>query len=141
MASIITVKSFEFFRTSIKEASMVTGNRFTEEVECYVVNLLINPPPLEFVTENYLSSQDKSSSEKAKSLRNIGDVSLLISGVFPKIADKRNVGVDFYVGLGSTSYQSVGCILGSYDKRLKTLYESLSSQFVQIQTTLSSLSF
>ena len=70
-------------------------------------------------------------------LRQVGDVSLFISGFFSDSLRRSLVDVDYYVSLGGYAYRSLGVIA---DDSLSTTFSELSDNFVQFVDVLSDVS-
>lgn len=55
----------------------------------------------------YLTAFECSGRERADALRDVGDRCLLIAGLFPRIARRRNVQPGYYAALGQSAYGEV----------------------------------
>ncbi|HVY53761.1 MAG TPA: hypothetical protein VHA13_04505 [Gammaproteobacteria bacterium] len=64
-------------------------------------------------------------------MQNVGDQCLLISGLFPALAEKRHVKVSYFIDIGQIAYEVVS-------KRNNDLYSLLSKQFLQMMNVLRS---
>jgi hypothetical protein len=124
----------------VNEAQAVTQLVLNEELESYLVFLLMrfsmssdwvdSPVALDF-----LKSMQKKPVH-VESLRDVGDKSLLFSGLFPEIALKRNVGLDYYIEMGKAAYLTASEV----DSRESAeLYYHLSLNFVNLQNILHSI--
>ncbi len=124
----------------VNEAQASTRVILDEELESYLVFLLMrfamttdwieSPIALDFL---------KSMQQKPihlESLRIIGDKSLLFSGLFPEIAMKRHVGLDYYIEMGKSAYLTVSEL---EEKSNSALYYHLSLNFLNLKTILDAL--
>lgn len=86
----------------------------------------------------YLENIREESFESTRNLRLIGDQCLLISGLFPERANKRNVSLGYYVDMGKNSYYK----LANASPHLKLnndLFYELSIHFVGLMDILTAL--
>lgn len=124
----------------VNEAEAVTQLILDEELESYLVFLLMrfaassdwieSPVALDFLK----SMQQKPI--QVDSLREVGDKSLLFSGLFPELAVKRHVGLNYYVEMGKAAYLTASEI---EEKKSGQLYYHLSLNFVSLQNILHSI--
>lgn len=87
---------------------------------------------------DFLENIDANSGSKVQSLRHVGDQCLLLSGLFPERAQKRNVSLGYYVDLGKHAYYQ----LSSASPHLKLnneLFYLLSQHFVGLMDILHQL--
>jgi hypothetical protein len=54
-----------------------------------------------------LDADDRISQLRADALRDVGDRCLLIAGLFPRLAERRRVGPDYYAAMGRSAYAGV----------------------------------
>ncbi len=54
-----------------------------------------------------LDAMDRTGPERADALRDVGDRCLLIAGLFPRLAERRRVGPEYYAALGRSAYADV----------------------------------
>ncbi len=127
----------------VAEAEIKTGYEFDDSLESYLVLTLDH-----FTTENdlassliavdFLESIDISSKRDAVVLRDVGDQCLLLSGLFPERAIKKNVSLNYFIGIGQQAY------LALTDIRLKRefdpeLFSKLSNNFVGLMDLLNAM--
>src|SRR5690606_20899169 len=55
----------------------------------------------------WLQAQELAGSTRRDALRDVGDRCLLVAGLFPALAERRRVSVDYFVELGRGAYQCV----------------------------------
>lgn len=125
----------------IEEAQLATHHRLDEELESYLIFLLIRftdkPQFAQSVMAlEYLQSVLASGNMRNEKLRNVGDQCLLFSGLFPHQAEKRHVEINYFVQLGRGAYRE----LSSYTRNsLASMYAHLSEGFVALMDVLHSM--
>ena len=145
-ASVITdINVKEHFQQSL--AAALTSQQVTAEEDTvyYLVNLLDHfaksenlfatteegtyIPPLAMLYAKALEAKDMES--KQYLLRQLGDIALLIGGVFPGSLSRKLVDVDYYIGMGGSAYSYLSDIAyGSWQHRpLRGVYAELSAKF------------
>jgi hypothetical protein len=125
----------------INEAQAASSRVLNEETESYLVFLLMRfsmtTDWLESVIAlDYLESTHHHEPSQIKLMREVGDKSLLFSGLFPDLARRRRVSLDYYINMGRSAYQTVS-ELQTPDQAL--LYVQLSNQFINMQVVLQSI--
>ena len=86
----------------------------------------------------YLENMRQESHVTIQNLRHVGDQCLLISGLFPERAQKRNVSLGYYVDMGKNSYLQ----LANASRHLKLnneLFYELGIHFVGLMDILNAL--
>lgn len=96
----------------VKDASEMTGLRLEEGVESYLVMTLDH-----FIREinllsaalapDFLSAIQGKPYSDANRLRDVGDRCLLLSGLFPERALRKNVSLNYFIDLGKGAYHSI----------------------------------
>ena len=66
-------------------------------------------------------------------LRDVGDLCLVMAGLFPDRAQRRRVKLSYFVDMGRSAYGSLGANL---ERGLSQLYTQLAEGFVQLMDTL-----
>jgi hypothetical protein len=122
----------------IKEASHTSGIDLNENLESYLVFLLMDHcRSTEITTKplalDFLENIRCSKRESQQILREVGDKCLIFSGLFPKIASRKSVGISYYVKLGQSAY---GSLSGSYHNHLALLFSELCEHFIQLMDVL-----
>ena len=123
------------------EAQISTNFVLAENTESYLVFLLMRFTKKSRLIDSvlaldFLEAQRKFGAHKADTLRDIGDKSLLLCGLFPGIAKKRMVGLDYFVGMGQAAYLGVSEL---YQPKRASLYTDLSQQFTNLQIILQTM--
>jgi hypothetical protein len=122
----------------VNEAQVRQLCHLDEELESYLVFLLMrytNQPQMlsSVLALDFLDSRVLLGRQRFIRLRDLGDKSLLFAGLFPGIAEKRRVSLDYFVDLGQSAYamislEEVGDV---------TLFASLCHEFRLLQDLLS----
>lgn len=112
-----------------------------EHTESYLVYLLMRfahkTQWLEsIIALDFLNAVKQSKGRKIEMLREAGDKSLLFCGLFPEIALKRHVNLNYFVSLGQAAYLHVGDL---EDTETSALYHELSRQFTDLQSILQAM--
>ena len=122
----------------LNEAQVARHCMLTEDIESYLVFLLMrfaSRPELanSILAIDFLSSHADSSQTSCEKMQDIGDKSLLFSGLFPGLAEKRCVNVGYFIDIGKTAYANVS----NYSTANVTeLFAELSQDFVLMMEVL-----
>lgn len=102
----------ELWQALVREGCERSGQRLDESCESYLVfallrhqrdaHLLARTQALE-----WLHAQSQVGALRADALRDVGDRCLLIAGLYPALAQRRRVRVDYFVELGRGAYHGV----------------------------------
>ena len=108
-----------------------------DELEAYLVSLLMrytNRPDVfkKVLAVAFLSAMQKSAAERQVSLQSIGDECLIFAGLFPRIAEKRNVKIGYFVDLGQSAYATLS-------RQTNDLFGILAFKFVTLMDVLQSI--
>lgn len=125
----------------VNEAQAATSLVLDENTESYLVFLLMRFAQSTQLMESvaaldFLESMHTSPKRQVERLRDVGDKSLLFCGLFPGIADKRHVRLEYYSGIGQAAYLTVSELEGT---QTADLYFQLSIQFINLQQILQSM--
>ncbi len=119
-----------YFKEVIDEAKKNQRIQISEEVAAYLMWLLIqalrkdpqlNPEPL---IKRYLNIINE---EGTEIFRDVGDLSLIIVGIWPESLTKKLIDPDYYVRIGSLAYKRES----EANATLDGLFEELSMKFAQ----------
>lgn len=131
------------WQSLVAEAEIKTGYVFEESLENYLVLTLDRYTKREELITSviaiaFLESAYVAKLQGANQLRDIGDQCLLLSGLFPERALKKNVSLNYFIGIGQQAY------LALTDVRLKEefdpeLYQKLSKNFVGLMDLLNAM--
>lgn len=127
--------------TLVREAESEYGCRLDEAMESYLVFTLMRFMKNQHLCTqtmalDYLNSQDLPSSLRTEQLRDIGDQCLLLSGLFPKRAEKRLVRVSYYVDMGRSAYHHLS---DNVQHAASALYKQLAETFILLMDLLQTI--
>lgn len=125
----------------VNEAQAATRLVLNENTESYLVFLLMRfsqGPKLinSIIALDFLDSMHQSKSRQVHLLREVGDKSLLFCGLFPGMAKKRHVSLNYFSDMGQAAYLSVGEL---QERSNADLYFQLSEQFINLQQILQAM--
>lgn len=125
----------------VNEAQAATRLILNENTESYLVFLLMRfsqgPKLVEsIVAMDFLESMRKPRGAQLQLMRDVGDKSLLFCGLFPGVAERRHVSLNYFFELGQAAYLTVGEM---EEKPSAELYFQLSEQFAKLQQILQAM--
>lgn len=131
-SEIITV-----WQDAVKSAEQRCEVALHTEIESYLVSLLIRfakRPDLarKVIATEFMQAMQENSWQRHQALAEVGDQCLLLSGLFPGVAEKRCVKVSYFVDLGRSAYAHLSI-------KATDLYGSLAIQFVMLMDVLQCL--
>ncbi len=104
------------------------------ELESYLVSLLIRFTPQSDLARHvmaveYLRAMQESQSTRRYALATVGDQCLLITGIFPGFANRRQLSPRYFVELGRSAYANIA-------NAANDIYTMLAQQFVLLMDIL-----
>lgn len=121
----------EFFHEVLTEALENQHLEASEEAEFYLVGLLgeftkarITDTPLSLLL---VGSAESEPAERVKTLKEVGDTTLYVSGFFAESLSRKLVDTNYYIGLGKTAYRELSQRMGSTS--VAQVYEELACKF------------
>ena len=125
----------------VNEAQAATNLVLNESTESYLVFLLMRFSQTTKLIESvialdFLESMHTPGKRQIDQLRMIGDKSLLFSGLFPGMACRRSVSLEYYVEMGQTAYWMLSEMQAT---QTALLYRELSDQFSVLQQVLQAM--
>ena len=125
------------WRDLIKGAEDRCEVNLQHEIESYLVQLLIRFTShteigQEIMATSFLDAINEQQAPCRYSLAHVGDQCLLLSGLFPGIAERRHVKISYFVDLGRSAYATIS-------DTTSDLYGSLALQFVVLTDILQSV--
>ncbi len=122
----------------VSEAEATAHCSLAEELESYLVFLLMrfaNRPEVTGTTLalEYLNSVRETGRLQQEQLKDVGDQCLLLSGLFPRLAERKRVKISYFVDLGRVAYQQLSTLLRN---SAAPLYAHLSHDFVPLMDVL-----
>jgi len=125
----------------VREAEKKSGCHLDEVMESYLVFTLMRFMKDQNLCSHamapgYLNLHNLPDAVRAEQLRNIGDQCLLLSGLFPKRAEKRMVRVSYYVDMGRSAYHHLST---NAQQATANLYKQLAEAFVLLMDLLQTI--
>ena len=125
----------------VNEAQASTRLVLNENTESYLVFLLMRFSQATQLVESvialdFLESMQALGKRQIELLREVGDKSLLFCGLFPGMANKRHVKLEYFSGMGQAAYLTVSEL---QDSESANLYSQLSAQFLTMQQILQAM--
>jgi len=125
----------------VTEAQSVAGTQLDEELESYLVFMLMrytDKPEMaaSVLALDYLEASNTLGQLRQDRMRDVGDQCLLYSGLFPERAERRRVRISYYVDLGRGAYHTAA---DATQQAIGQLFTGLASQFVLIMDTLQAM--
>ena len=122
----------------VSEAEATAQCALVEELESYLVFLLMrfaNRPDLAGtpLALKYLHSVHATGRLQQEQLKDVGDQCLLLSGLFPRLAERKHVKISYFVDLGRVAYHQLSTLLRN---SAAPLYAHLSQDFVPLMDVL-----
>ena len=136
MDLLTSTTSFVLWQDVVKHAEDRCSVTLDDELESYLISLLmryINQPEAvkQVVATAFLHALHQTEKCQANFQR-VGDQCLLFTGLFPRIAEKRQVKINYFVGIGQSAYAAIS-------HSSNDLYSSLAMQFVVLMDVLQSI--
>ena len=125
----------------VNEAQLSCHASLDEEMESYLVFLLMRFAQKSKLIESivaidFLESLHLHGNRKIHALRDVGDKSLLFCGLFPGVADKRRVSIDYYIEVGQTAYLTASEV---EFHQFSQLFAQLSQGFTVLKEILNAM--
>jgi len=122
----------------VEDAESDYGQQLDETMQSYLVFTLMRFAKDQQLNVNalaldYLSSHQLPKQLRNERLRDIGDQCLLVSGLYPQTAVKRQVGVAYYVDLGRSAYHHISTVA---QQGIAELYQQLAESFILLMDLL-----
>ena len=88
-----------------------------------------------------LRARSAETTRRFQIMRQVGDVSLYLTGFFGERVDAGVIDRSYYVDMGSGAYrQAAGAVAGGSDNPFRRLYEVLAARFVDLMLVLNEVS-
>lgn len=122
------------WREAIQAAETRCHVNLAAELESYLVSLLIRFTPHSDLARHvmaveYLRAMQESQSVRRYALATVGDQCLVITGIFPDFANRRQVNTRYFVELGRSAYANIA-------DTATDIYTMLAQQFVLLMDVL-----
>jgi len=125
----------------VRDAEHEYGQTLHEDIESYLVFMLMRHTERSSLAQaamalEYLQASDLVGSNRDGKLRDIGDQCLILSGLYPRRALRRNVRVSYYVEMGQSAYHYLS---SSLQQAPAELYQQLCEAFVTMMDILQTI--
>jgi hypothetical protein len=125
----------------VGEAQAHTQIMLAEDTESYLVFLLMRFSKYQQLMESiialdFLGSLEAVGQNQVERLQEVGDKSLMFCGLFPGIANKRRVNIEYFSDVGQTAYLTAAA---HHEHPHALLFGRLSEQFLILQQVLQAL--
>ncbi len=129
------------WHTLVREAERDYGCQLDEDMQSYLVftlmrfakNHQLNSRALAL---DYLTSHQLPNNLRNEQLRDIGDQCLLVSGLYPQSAEKRQVSAAYYIDLGRSAYHHISTVT---QQGIAELYQHLAESFILLMDLLQTI--
>lgn len=124
-----------YFRETLTTAMRARHVAATEPTASYLVSVLADfvsaPPDPDPLALKLAAALSQGPSERAQSLKEIGDTSLYVSGFFAESLTRRLISVEYYEQLGRAAYGQLARMPRQASRGLRDVYEELAAQFAR----------
>lgn len=129
------------WHTLVNEAESACSLELGEELESYLVFLLMRftgrpEMVVSVVAMEFLDSLHVSGRRRSDLLHEVGDKCLLFAGLFPDLAKRRRVNVNYFVDVGQSAYY---LLAGLSRQQVASMYQHLSDHFVSLKDVLAAI--
>lgn len=128
------------WQSLVIEAQLHSGYQFDDKIENYLVLTLDHFTKEKklissVIAIDFLHASDSHGKQSIDKLREVGDQCLLLSGLFPERALKKNVSLNYFINIGKQAYETVAenNLILTFDSEL---FYQLSDDFVAIMDLL-----
>lgn len=131
----------EVWQSLVQDAYERTGHRLDESSESYLVFVLLRYQGDNLLLSrtqgmDWLLAMDLAGTARADALRDVGDRCLLVAGLFPGLAERRRVSVDYFINIGRSAYLGVSDVTR---QAYATLYAQLANGYRELVDTLDAM--
>jgi len=128
----------EVWQALVQEAAARAGRPLDETEESYLVFVLLRYQKDAWLLSHiqgldWLHAQQQVGSARVEALRDVGDRCLLVAGLFPDLAQRRRVSVDYFIDIGRGAYQGAA---EAARRAYASLYEQLARGYRDLVLTL-----
>lgn len=131
----------EVWQALVQEAYERTGRRLDESSESYLVFVLLRYQGDHLLLSHaqgldWLQALEQVGQARAEALRDVGDRCLLVAGLFPGLAERRRVSVDYFITIGRSAYLGVA---DATRQAYAAMYEQLACSYRELVQTLGAI--
>jgi hypothetical protein len=124
----------------VNEAQFHCEYQLDLELESYLVFLLmrfVDQPEIaeSVVALDFLEGMKEVGEQQIIHLRDVGDKCLLFSGLFPGLAERRHLSLDYFIDIGQSAFD----VIGGRKTGSSDVFKTLSEQFPQLVAVLKAL--
>ena len=125
----------------VNQAQVAAHLNLSENTESYLVFLLQrfaqNPALIDTVlASDFLEALHRPAKQKMEQLREVGDKSLVLCGLFPGVAQRRSLALDYYTHMGQAAYLTLSEL---QEAASAELFLQLGQHFGALQKTLQTM--
>ena len=139
-----------FFHEQVSDARQSLGIELTDNLEYYLVNLLCDfshrasapVPGDEPLALLYKRALEAEVLERISLLKDLGDLSLYVSGFFVEYIERSLVDINYYMSMGGNAYKSLGDLMGRQrsGRSVADVYRELADRFEHLVNVLNRVS-
>ncbi len=135
---VLQPTAFAQFHKLVHEGEVACSCNLHEDIESYLVFTLQRHVKSAGMASRIMALEflEAQETRRPDDIRDLADCCLLLAGLFPGVAEKRMVRINYFVGLGVTAYDKLSCSLAGESSRM---YAQLSREFVTLIDILRSL--
>lgn len=127
--------SIVLWQEVVREAEKKCAVTLEGALEEYLISLLfkyIDKPDVvgKVFATAFLHAMQQQPNQRQHALQQVGDECLILTGLFPRIANKRCVKIRYFVDLGQAAYAAIS------NRAKNDLYNSLAVRFVLLMDVL-----
>ena len=131
----------EVWQSLVQDACERTGRKLDESSEAYLVFVLLRYQGDNLLLSHtqgmdWLQALELAGTARADALRDVGDRCLLVAGLFPGLAERRRVSVDYFIDVGRSAYQGVADVTR---QAYAALYMQLALGYRELVGTLDAM--
>lgn len=131
----------EVWQALVQDAYEQTGRRLDESSESYLVFVLLRYQADGLLLArtqgmDWLLAMDLAGTARADALRDVGDRCLLVAGLFPGLAERRRVSVNYFIDIGRSAYLGVADVTR---QAYAALYAQLARSYGELVHTLNAV--
>ncbi|PWK87752.1 hypothetical protein [Fulvimonas soli] len=131
----------EVWQALVLEAAERAGHPLDEAQESHLVFVLLRYQNYAALLSHvhgvdWMEALSRVGSARADALRDVGDRCLLVAGLFPGLAERRRVTVDYFIDIGRSAYHGVA---GATRQAYAALYEQLARSYRELVATLNAM--
>lgn len=150
MTYLETKHLVEYFKEAVETARHRLDVEISQETEFYLVDLLSRYTDINTLSEQgienktgtfaelYLKSHGETYGRRALILKYIGDTTLFLTGYFSDSFERSLVDIDYYAGLGRSSYRDLLDLVAArvIQWKLEAVFDELSTKYIDLMDVI-----